>query len=110
MLITNSCLIAEGFFVGDDVDEVYTKDEMQVMAYGDPVIEVKDGKASVGIALKKATSLDGEWKTVTVTEPTATDDGKVIVEVEPEAGETTAFYRFVVGDEEENEAEESTEQ
>ncbi len=93
-----------------NADEVYTKDEMQAMAYGDPVIEVVDGKASVGIALKKATSLDGEWKTVDVTEPTATDDGKVIVEVEPEEGETTAFYRFVVGDEGETAPEASAEQ
>ncbi len=93
-----------------DADEVYTKDEMQVLAYDDPLIEVVDGKARVGIALQKATSLTGDWKTVTVTEPSTTDDGKVIVDVKPEEGETTAFYRFVVGDEDKKESEESTEQ
>ncbi len=81
-------------------DEVYTKDEMQALAYGDPVIEVKDGVASVGIALEKSTALDGEWKAVEIASPTV-KDGKVVVEVQPEEGETTAFYRFTVGDKDE---------
>lgn len=69
-----------------DADEVFTADEMKMLALGSPVIEVKEGKAKVGITLNKAATLNGEWQKVKDIE----------VEVIPDENEDAAFYRFVV--------------
>ena len=69
-----------------DANEVFTADEMKSLALGSPVIEVKNGKAKVGITLNKAATLNGEWQKVKDIE----------VEVTPDENENAAFYRFVV--------------
>lgn len=74
-----------------DADEVFTADEMKALALGAPVIQVKNGKATVSIQVKRASELDGEWEVV--------EDGEVSVEITPKAGEKAGFYKFVVPDE-----------
>ena len=71
-----------------DADEVFTADEMKALALGAPVIQVKDGKATVSIQVQQASELDGEWEVV--------EDGEVSVEITPKAGEKAGFYKFVV--------------
>lgn len=67
-----------------DADEVFTADEMKLLALGAPVIRVKNGKATVSIQVLRASALDGEWEVVES------------VEVSPKAGEKAAFYKFIV--------------
>lgn len=74
-----------------DADEVFTADEMKALALGAPVIQVKNGKATVSIQVKRASELKGEWEVV--------EDGEVSVEITPKAGEKAGFYKFVVPDE-----------
>ena len=59
-----------------------------------PVIVVEDGVAKVGVSLKRAASLDGEWKQVDAEDAEVTDDGAI--EVSVPADEKAAFYKFVV--------------
>jgi hypothetical protein len=74
-----------------DADEVFTADEMKALALGAPVIQVKNGKATVSIQVKRASELDGEWEVV--------EDGEVSVEITPKADEKAGFYKFVVPNE-----------
>lgn len=74
-----------------DADEVFTADEMKSLALGAPAIQVKNGKATVSIQVKRASELDGEWEVI--------EDGEVSVEITPKAGEKAGFYKFVVPDE-----------
>lgn len=74
-----------------DADEVFTADEMKALALGAPVIQVKNGKATVSIQVKRASELKGEWEVV--------EDGEVSVEITPKAGEKAGFYKFVVPNE-----------
>ena len=74
-----------------DDGEVYTEDQMKALALGAPVIQVKNGKATVSIQVKRASELDGEWEVV--------EDGEVSVEITPKAGEKAGFYKFVVPNE-----------
>ena len=74
-----------------DADEVFTADEMKALALGAPVIQVKNGVATVSIQVQKASELNGEWEVV--------EDGEVSVEITPKAGEKAGFYKFVVPNE-----------
>ncbi len=74
-----------------EADEVFTADEMKALALGAPVIQVKNGKATVSIQVKQASKLDGEWEVV--------EAGEVSVEITPKANEKAAFYKFVVPNE-----------
>ena len=75
--------------------ELITSDQLQVMALSVPVIEVKDGTATVGISVMKASAVDGEWENVTLDADAASvESDKVKVEVP--ADEKAAFYKFVV--------------
>ena len=74
--------------------ELITSDQLQVMAMEAPVIAVEDGVAKVGVSLKRAASLDGEWKLVDVEDAEVTDDGVIAVSVPVD--EKAAFYKFVV--------------
>ena len=69
-----------------DADEVFTADEMKALALGAPVIQVKNGKATVSIQVQKASELNGEWEVV--------EDGEV--ELDIPADKRAAFYKFVV--------------
>ena len=75
--------------------ELITSDQLQVMALSNPVIEVKNGTATVGISVMKASAVDGEWEDVTLDADAASvESDKVKVEVP--ADEKAAFYKFVV--------------
>ena len=74
-----------------DDGEVYTEDQMKALALGAPVIQVKNGKVTVSIQVKRASELDGEWEVV--------EDGEVSMEITPKAGEKAGFYKFVVPNE-----------
>jgi hypothetical protein len=74
-----------------EADEVFTADEMKALALGAPVIQVKNGKATVSIQVQRASELDGEWEVV--------EDGEVSVEITPKADEKAGFYKFVVPNE-----------
>ena len=74
--------------------ELITSEHLQVMAMEAPVIAVEDGVAKVGVSLKRAASLDGEWKQVDAEDAEVTDDGAI--EVSVPADEKAAFYKFVV--------------
>lgn len=74
--------------------ELITSDQLQVMAMEAPVIAVEDGKAKVGVSLKRAESLNGEWTQVEAEEAEITEDGDISVSVP--ADEKAAFYKFVV--------------
>ena len=57
-------------------------------------IAVADGVAKVGVSLKRAASLDGEWTQMEAEEAEVMDDGAISVSVP--ADEKAAFYKFVV--------------
>lgn len=69
-----------------ETDEVFTVDEMKTLILGASVIQMKNGKAIVGISLNKATTLNGDWQKVEDIE----------VEVTPDVNENATFYQFVV--------------
>ena len=78
-----------------EANEVFTKDEMKSFAFGAPVIEVKEGAATVGISVMKASSVDGEWEVIELdSNATAVESDKIQVTVP--ADEKAAFYKFVV--------------
>lgn len=74
--------------------ELITSDQLQVMAMEAPVIAVEDGIAKVGVSLKRAASLEGEWEQVEAEEAEITDEGAISVSVP--TGEKAGFYKFVV--------------
>lgn len=76
--------------------ELVTRESIQEMALGTPVIEVEGAQAQIGISLEKTTSLDGEWSIVTPEASQVEEDGTVKVSVKADDG--TAFYKFVVPD------------
>lgn len=75
--------------------ELITSESLQLMAMEEPFIEVKDGKAKVGISLQTTPTLGEPWAETTV-ESATVEEGKVRVVV-PANGKA-AFYRFVVPD------------
>ena len=75
--------------------ELITSDQLQEMALSAPVIEVKDGAATVGISVMKASAVDGEWENVEL-EENATSVEADTVKVAVPADEKAAFYKFVV--------------
>ncbi len=77
-----------------DAGEIITSEQLQVMAMEAPVIAVENGVAKVGVSLKRAESLDGEWEQVEVDAAEISDDGAISVSVP--AGEKASFYKFVV--------------
>ena len=80
-----------------DNKELVTRESIQEMALGTPIIEVENAQAKVGISLKRASTLDGEWEEVTLDVGAAeVDNGTVKVSVPAEAD--AAFYKFVVPD------------
>ena len=74
--------------------ELITSDQLQVMAMEAPVIAVEDGVAKVGVSLKRAASLEGEWEEVAAEEAEITDEGAISVSVPADGN--AAFYKFVV--------------
>lgn len=75
--------------------ELVSADAIKEMAFGSPMIEVKDGKAVVGIELQKASQLtSGKWEKVKGEEASIAEDGSVHLKVLAE--EKEAFYKFVV--------------
>ena len=78
-----------------EANEVFTKDEMKSFAFGAPVIEVKDGMATVGISVMKASAVDGEWENVELEEDAASVEADK-VKVSVPADGNAAFYKFVV--------------
>ncbi len=77
--------------------ELITSDQLKEMALGAPLIEVMDGKAQVGISLKRATALDGgAWEQVVLEKDAATVRSDGALNVSVPAGEKAAFYKFVV--------------
>ncbi len=77
--------------------ELITSDQLKEMALGVPLIEVMDGKAQVGISLKRATALDGgAWEQVVLEKDAATVRSDGALNVSVPAGEKAAFYKFVV--------------
>lgn len=80
-----------------DNKELVTRESIQEMALGTPIIEVENAQAKVGISLKRASTLDGEWEEVTLDVGAAeVDNGTVKVSVPAE--DNVAFYKFVVPD------------
>jgi hypothetical protein len=72
-------------------NELLTREDVQELALSTPIIEVKEGVATVRVQIMKASTLDGEWEAV--------ENGEVSVEIEPKADEKAAFYKFVVPNE-----------
>jgi glycine cleavage system H lipoate-binding protein len=68
---------------------------MKSFAFGAPVIEVKDGTATVGISVMKASAVDGEWENVELQEDDTSVEADTVKVVVP-ADEKAAFYKFVV--------------
>ena len=80
-----------------DNKELVTRESIQEMSLGSPIIEVEDAQAKVGISLKRASTLDGEWEEVALDAGAAeVDNGTVKVSVPAE--DNAAFYKFVVPD------------
>ena len=75
--------------------ELITSESLQLMAMKEPFIEVRDGKAKVGIYLQTEPTLEKPWEVTTV-ESATVEEGKVRVVVS--ANGKAAFYRFVVPD------------
>ena len=80
-----------------DNKELVTRESIQEMALGTPIIEVEGAQAKVGISLKRTSNLDGEWEEVALNAGAAeVDNGTVKVSVPAE--DNAAFYKFVVPD------------
>ena len=67
-----------------NINGLLTKDELKDLALSTPVIEVKDGVATVSVQILKCLSLEDEWE----------DVGAVSVDFD--ADEKAGFYKFVV--------------
>lgn len=75
--------------------ELIPAESLQLMAMKEPIIEVKDGKADVGIALYATSALNEAWSSVLLEEgATSVKEGKLRVAVP--ADTKAMFYRFVV--------------
>jgi hypothetical protein len=70
--------------------ELITSDQLQVMALSAPVIEVKDGTATVGISVIKASAVEGEWENVELEEDTTSVEADTVKVTSP-ADEKAAF-------------------
>ncbi|MBQ9694517.1 MAG: hypothetical protein IJV69_07165, partial [Kiritimatiellae bacterium] len=78
-------------------DEVFTADEMKEMAFGAPVMEVKDDVIEIAISLQTAETLNA-WEALALQGATLEIDatkGQVRVKV-PKGNKSAAFYKFVV--------------
>ena len=75
--------------------KLITSDQLQEMALSEPMIEVKDGTATVGISVMKASAVDGEWENVELEEKSTSVEADTVKVTLP-ADEKAAFYKFVV--------------
>lgn len=75
--------------------ELITFEQLQTMALAEPVVEVKEGVATVGISLKQAESLDGTWTDVDLADDAVSVTGDKVKLAVP-ANDKAAFYKFVV--------------
>lgn len=75
--------------------DVITKEQLQEMALGAPLIEVRDGKVAVGITLMQSDTLaPGAWKPVKPGNVSLEADGTLRALLDAEGD--TRFYKFVV--------------
>ena len=75
--------------------DVITKEQLQEMALGAPLIEVRDGKVAVGITLMQSDTLaPGAWKPVKPGSVSLEADGTLRALLDAEGD--TRFYKFVV--------------
>ena len=75
--------------------DVITKEQLQEMALGAPLIEVRDGKIAVGITLMQSDTLaPGAWKPVKPGSVSIEADGTLRALLDAEGD--TRFYKFVV--------------
>ena len=75
--------------------DVITKEQLQEMALGAPLIEVRDGKVAVGITLMQSDTLaPGAWKPVKPGSVSIEADGTLRALLDAEGD--TRFYKFVV--------------
>lgn len=75
--------------------DVITKEQLQEMALGAPLIEVRDGKITVGITLMQSDTLaPGAWKPVKPGSVSIEADGTLRALLDAEGD--TRFYKFVV--------------
>ena len=74
--------------------DVFTKEQIQEMAFGSPLFEVKDGEATIGLTLRTAEALDGDWEALKPTDVVVGADGTISIKVSVEG--KTRFYKFVV--------------
>jgi hypothetical protein len=80
-----------------DADEVLTADEMKEMAFGAPVMEVKEDVIELAISLQTAETLNA-WQAMALQGATLEIDeeqGMVRIKV-PKGDKQGAFYKFVV--------------
>ncbi len=84
--------------------EVYTKDSMKDMAFGAPVMEVKEKEVSVAISLETAEDLSS-WDGLDLSEATLEkdEDAPGLFRVRVPIKSNAAFYKFVVKDKEQTE-------
>ncbi len=84
--------------------EVYTKDSMKEMAFGAPVMEVKEKEVAVAISLETAEDLSS-WSGLDLTGATLEKDATTpgLFRVRVPIKSNAAFYKFVVKDEEKTE-------
>ena len=74
--------------------DVFTKEQIQEMAFGAPLFEVKDGEATIGLTLRTAEALDGDWEALKPSDVVVGADGTISIKVSVEG--KTRFYKFVV--------------
>ena len=76
--------------------ELITSDQLQEMAFSEPVMEVKENRVTVGFSLKTANEL-GSWQDLALNEATIeqnAETGEILVSIP--ISEPAAFYKFVV--------------
>ena len=78
-------------------DEVFTGDEMKEMAFGAPVMEVKEDVIELAISLQTAESLNA-WQAMALQDATLEiDEAQGLVRIKvPKGNKQGAFYKFVV--------------
>ncbi len=96
-------LKAEGVAEALENQEVYTKESMKSMAFGQPVMEVKSDEVVVGISLESTNNLNQEFEGVDLEGATLEKDetakGLFRVKVPIKEDDATSFFKFVVKDE-----------
>lgn len=79
-----------------EAQELLTQKQIDDLALETPVLDVRNGSATLSLSLQKSTDLSkDEWEALPV-EAASAEEGKLRVTLTPDPDDASAFYKFVV--------------